>query len=89
MESLPIPTMKMIKAQFCIPVYDERCGNSGKDSRSKEEQPMIKKQTSRLFHEAKSELEKHRTNQFNQLGKRISIRIQNLLKQLDGSVDDT
>ncbi len=84
--------MKTVRTKFHIPDTEESPGPeaSSTESDNKEEQhPIIRPQASKLFHEAHNELEKFRTDQFNQLGKRINKKQQSFLKLLDGSVDDT
>lgn len=88
-EVLPVPTMRVVKSQFRIPGSEaptEYCSTAG--SENKEEHPPIKPQASKLFHQAQEELDKHRTQQFNQLGKRMNSKLHSFLKQLDGTVDD-
>lgn len=78
--------MKMIRDQFYIPTTEQRARRAS-IKETKDELSLMKAQASRLFSEAKSDLEMHRTNKFNQLGNRISNKLQSFLKQLDGSVD--
>lgn len=87
-EVLPVPTMRAVRTQFRIPGSEEPTEHSSTASENKEEQHPIKPQASKLFHQAQEELDKHRTQQFNQLGKRMNTKLHSFLKQLDGSIDD-
>lgn len=80
--------MKQVETQFLIPGSKEPTEMSSIESDNKEEQHQIRPQASKLFHQAQEEVEKYRTQQFNQLGKRINNKLHSFLKQLDGSTDD-
>lgn len=65
--------MKMVNALFYIPDTEQQ----------EQDPPLIKPQASRLLQNAQKDLEKHRTEHFNQLGKRINDKLQSFLKQID------
>lgn len=97
MEVLPVPTMTMLKSNFFIPGDEQLQQQQQQQQRrsalssartSKDEQLSIKPQASELFREAKIRLDHYRTNQFNQLGRRVNNKLQSFLKQLDGTADD-
>ena len=68
--------MKMVNALFYIPDTEQQ--------QQQEDSPLlIKPQASRILQDAQKDLEKHRTEYFNQLGKRIDDKLQSFLKQLD------
>ena len=78
--------MDMIRTQFYIPDIEKQDKDSS--NKDREEPSLIKQQASELFHEANEKLEKHRLNQFNQLGKRIKNRSQIFRSHFDNSVDE-
>ncbi len=82
--------MAMIGSQFSIPGRREpsEVSTTAKDPQDPPA-PAFKPPSQKSYQEAKSELEKHRANMFNQLGKSISSKLHSVLKQLDSVPDDS
>ena len=85
--------MDMVSSLFTIPgdtrqhqPKKQQRGSPKQSSLGSREEPVVitvKPEAFELFEEAKSKVEHHRTNQFNQLGRRVSSKLQSFLKQLD------
>jgi hypothetical protein len=80
--------MRTVRTQFFVPGPVALSEGSSAEAESKEEQHHIKTRPSKSFQDAQEEVEKQRTHQFNQLGKRINTKLNSFLKQLDGVTDD-
>ncbi len=89
-DTLPVPTMDMIKAEFYVPGSSEEqpvVWDSSPKSQSKGTQrPTIRQQPSALFHEAMTDLDKSRLNEFDQLGHRVKNKLMRFCGRVDSSV---
>ena len=92
LDAVHVPNMAMIGSQFYIPgrVEPSEAGTA-KEFQIRDDPlptPFRPLSDQRSHEEAKSELENHRINLFNQLGKNISTKLHSVLKQLDSVADD-
>lgn len=81
--------MDTIRSRFYVPSLEKETSTKRPPHDLKQLAPL-KKQASILLHEAKSDLEKHRSNLFNQQGVRIKNRLETYLElDTENEIDNT